>query len=314
MDVDDGDAGLELVHLLRRITGRLDLMGSEFAAANGLHPTDLRALVHLLDARREEIPATPGWLSGKLALNSASVTALVDRLVRAGYVRRTRDNRDRRRVLLTVQDEAVRLGWAFFGGITRDMVSAMREFDGAELAVARRFLERMHDVVRADKPSDPVVRLLPLDEATTERLLTVAVHEARPADVMPPARAEWTPDTWTPATENAFREFHRSHFHGANGTVMYAVEAEGSLTGMIRMARISPDEAETGMWLGRSARGKGIGTAALRALLAEAAAAGVRTIVADTSTGNAAALGALRTCGATLTHHGDDVRAELPIG
>ncbi|WP_211239265.1 GNAT family N-acetyltransferase [Actinokineospora inagensis] len=311
MDVDDGDAGLELVHLLRRITGRLDLMGSEFAAANGLHPTDLRALIHLLDARREEIPATPGWLSGKLALNSASVTALVDRLVRAGYVRRTRDNRDRRRVLLTVQDEAVRLGWSFYGGIITDMVDAMREFDGGELAVARRFLERMHDVVRADKPSKPVVRLLPLDEATTERLLTVAVHEARPVDVMPVQEATIT---WTPAAENAFREFHRSHFEGANGTVMYAVEAEGSLTGMIRMARVSQDEAETGMWLGRSARGKGIGTAALRALVAEAAAVGVRTIVADTASGNSAALGALRTCGATLTHHGDDVRAELPIG
>ncbi|SEQ93426.1 GNAT family N-acetyltransferase [Actinokineospora terrae] len=311
MDVDDGDAGLELVHLLRRITGRLDLMAAEFAAANGLHPTDLRALIHLLDARREELAATPGWLSGKLALNSASVTALVDRLVRAGYVRRTRDNRDRRRVLLTVQDEAIRLGWSFYGGIITDMVDAMREFDGSELAVARRFLDRMHDVVRADKPTNPVVRLVPLDEATTERLLSVAVHEARPTDVMPTQDGA---DTWTPATENAFREFHRSHFHGANGTVMYAVESEGSLTGMIRMARVSQDEAETGMWLGRSARGKGIGTAALRALVAEAAAAGVRTIVADTTSGNSAALGALRTCGATLTHHGDDVRAELPIG
>jgi hypothetical protein len=43
-----------------------------------------------------------------------------------------------------------------------------------------------------------------------------------------------------------------------------------------------PDTMETGMWLGRSARVTGIGVAALRLLLAEAAGAGARLVVAET--------------------------------
>jgi hypothetical protein len=45
-----------------------------------LHSTDVRALIHLLDAARAGRNATPGWLGSQLGLNSASVTALVDRL------------------------------------------------------------------------------------------------------------------------------------------------------------------------------------------------------------------------------------------
>ena len=88
---------------------------------------------------------------------------------------------------------------------------------------------------------------------------------------------------------------------------MYAIEAGGELVGMIRLTPAGADtsEAETGVWLGRSVRGRGIGKAALRALIAEAAGAGVTTIVADTTPGNAAALALLRDVGATLTRDPD---------
>jgi RimJ/RimL family protein N-acetyltransferase len=67
------------------------------------------------------------------------------------------------------------------------------------------------------------------------------------------------------------------------------------------------------MWLGRSHRGRGIGTAALRTLLEEAAKAGARAVVADTKTYNTAALGALRRNGATLMASQDpvEIHAEL---
>lgn len=154
--MDDQDPGLQLVHLLRAVTVELDLFAAEFAGRNGLHPTDVRALIHLLDARRESVRATPGWLGAQLGVNSASTTALVDRLERLGLVRRERDTLDRRRVLLVVQDEAITLGWSFFGPLIDEMVAEMRSFDEKELATVRRFLLAMRDIAAARRAGDRV--------------------------------------------------------------------------------------------------------------------------------------------------------------
>ncbi|MER5839938.1 helix-turn-helix domain-containing protein [Streptomyces prasinus] len=149
--MDDKDPGLQLVHLLRGVTVELDLFAAGFADRNGLHPTDVRALIHLLDAARTGVSATPGWLGAQLGVNSASTTALVDRLERLGLVHRERDTRDRRRVLLIVQDEAVTLGWSFFGPLIHGMVDAMQSFEEEELATVRRFLLAMRDVAAAGR-------------------------------------------------------------------------------------------------------------------------------------------------------------------
>lgn len=153
------------------------------------------------------------------------------------------------------------------------------------------------------------VRLQVIDDGVLERLLAVAIAQAEPGQVMPVDG----PGGWTPARQAAFREFHRAHYGGLDGprqTVMFAIEvgpagaSAGETVGMIRMSRCGqPGVVQTGMWLGRLARGRGIGTAALRALLVAAAAAGAHTIIADTTTDNEPALRMLRRCGAELTPH-----------
>jgi DNA-binding MarR family transcriptional regulator len=151
--VDDDDPGMQLVHRLRALTVELDLLGAEFARRNGLHPTDLRALIALLDAARAEVPATPGWLAGQLGLDSSSVTALVDRMERLGHVRRERDPHDRRRVRLRVDEPALAMGWSFFGPLIGTVVTAAESFTPAELATVDRFLRRVGEAVagvRAD--------------------------------------------------------------------------------------------------------------------------------------------------------------------
>ena len=150
--MDDQDPGLRLVHLLRGLTVEFNLFGAEFAAAHGLHPTDLRALIQLLDAARAGIVATPGWLGEQLRLNSASTTGLVDRLEKAGHVRRVRDTADRRRVVLVVEEQAIALGWSFFGPLITELVTATRSFSEAELDTVRRFLLAMTDVIASTRP------------------------------------------------------------------------------------------------------------------------------------------------------------------
>jgi len=148
----DRDGAMRLVHLLRAVTVQLDLRGAEFARVNGLHATDVRALIHLLDAGRSGVPATPGWLGRQLAMNSAATTAVIDRLERAGLLWRERESADRRRVHLVVSDQATRLGWSFFGPLIGGMLAAMETFTAAELDTVARFLAAMAGAA-TDAPS-----------------------------------------------------------------------------------------------------------------------------------------------------------------
>ncbi|WP_229401003.1 GNAT family N-acetyltransferase [Micromonospora okii] len=158
------------------------------------------------------------------------------------------------------------------------------------------------------------VRLEPVEERNLESLLSVAVAEAEPDNVMPPVDA---PAGWSHARREAFRDYYRSGFPGLDGparTAMYAVLVSGEVLGMIRMTRrAEPGTVETGMWLGRSAQGQGVGAAALRELLNLAAAAGMHTVVAETTRDNAGAISVLRRCGAKMIEDGDAVHAEISL-
>ncbi|MET9438030.1 MarR family transcriptional regulator [Streptomyces sp. NPDC006551] len=141
---------LRIFHLLRAVTVEYGLRQADFAARNGMHITDVRALICLLDAERAGLDATAGHLGARLGLNSAGTTAVIDRLERLGHVARVRDARDRRRVLLRVEEEAEELGWAYFGPLIEETVTLLRGFDEVETAAVRRFLTGVRDIMAAD--------------------------------------------------------------------------------------------------------------------------------------------------------------------
>jgi DNA-binding MarR family transcriptional regulator len=163
-DFDEQDQrGLQLVHRLRAISVELELSRAAFARAHGLHDTDVRALIHLLDADRAGLPATPGWLGPRLGLTSPSTTALIDRLESAGHVVRQRSPADRRKVEIRVSDRAVALGWEFFGPLLTGMVRAMRSFGPGELDTVDRFLREV-----AAAAGGRHAELLPMDPRAPE--------------------------------------------------------------------------------------------------------------------------------------------------
>ena len=131
------------VHRLRALTLLLDAAGAAFAARNGLSATDVRALVCLLDRERAGVPASPTWLAGQLRVTTASVTALLDRLERAGHVRRVPRSDDRRRVDVLVQDSAKELGWAFFGPLIDATAAVLDRRSAAQRTVIDAFLDDM---------------------------------------------------------------------------------------------------------------------------------------------------------------------------
>ncbi|NUV70896.1 MULTISPECIES: MarR family transcriptional regulator [unclassified Streptomyces] len=134
---------MEIVHLLRAVALDLGRHSARFAQSNGMHPTDVRALIALMDAARAGEQTTAGHLGSVLGLNSAGSTALLDRLERAGHVRRVRDARDRRKVTVEVDEQAVALGWAHFGPLIERALGLLRGYDERELAAVRNFLSGM---------------------------------------------------------------------------------------------------------------------------------------------------------------------------
>ena len=148
------------------------------------------------------------------------------------------------------------------------------------------------------------------------QLVHAAVSDASADEVTPPLGAS---GQWTPARIAWLETFHRDRragFHGAAAETTWAVVVGDSVVGSVRL-KCTDDEGvlDTGIWLTRRSRGRGVGVAAMAAVLHEAAALGAQGVRADTTTGNSRALGVLRRLGFDLEFtHGDSVRALLLFG
>ncbi len=106
----------------------------------GMGPSDLQ-FVSLLNLNG---PLTPGNLAELTGLTTGTVTGVIDRLEKGGFVRRVRDDGDRRKVLVTpVPDGMARLAGEYAGhGRHTDAVMAKRS--AAELQVIADFLADMN--------------------------------------------------------------------------------------------------------------------------------------------------------------------------
>ncbi|MFC9468572.1 MarR family winged helix-turn-helix transcriptional regulator [Streptomyces coelicoflavus] len=136
---------------LRRMNGEINRLVHGFAGSHGLHTTDVQALAAILDARE---PMTPGRLREHLGLTSGAVTACVDRLERAGHVRRVRESADRRVVHLRYVPEAKEAARRYFLPLAEAAAATRSRFDDDELAVVVRFLTAMNEdlrLVRSDE-------------------------------------------------------------------------------------------------------------------------------------------------------------------
>ncbi|UNS95182.1 MarR family winged helix-turn-helix transcriptional regulator [Streptomyces tubbatahanensis] len=131
---------------LRRLNGEFTRLVHDFAHAQGLHGTDAAALAAILDA---DPPMTPGRLREHLGLTSGAVTACLDRLERAGHVRRCRDAADRRVVHLYYEENARAAARAHFGPLARATDRARAQLSEDEQRAALRFLTLLSSELQA---------------------------------------------------------------------------------------------------------------------------------------------------------------------
>jgi DNA-binding MarR family transcriptional regulator len=107
----------------------------------GLHATDFGALCLLL----LHGPASAGRLAELTGLTTGAVTGVIDRLERAGFVRRESDAGDRRKVIVVPDAERVdRELFPRFPSLQRARAREFYDdFSVAQLAVVTAFLSRL---------------------------------------------------------------------------------------------------------------------------------------------------------------------------
>ncbi|AVH21746.1 MarR family winged helix-turn-helix transcriptional regulator [Nocardia cyriacigeorgica] len=113
-------------------------LGRRFAVALGVHSTDAFALLEIAAADEGGTPLSPALLSKRIPLSSGAMTALLNRLERAGYVHRSREAEDRRVVTLRASAEAKRLADEFFAPVNARQDA---ELEGYPPELLRKFEE-----------------------------------------------------------------------------------------------------------------------------------------------------------------------------
>ena len=133
----------DVIARYRSATNR-DVAFDKLAATRlGVSVTDLHCL-NIVESRHG---LTAGELAVESGLTTGAVTAVIDRLERAGYARRVRDERDRRKVKVEVTDAFYARAGAIWGPVAADWQAALaKRFSAGELATIAAFLAQVEEL------------------------------------------------------------------------------------------------------------------------------------------------------------------------
>ena len=140
-----------LTHRLQRYGMRSVLFQQNMAQKIGVSHTDLKSAEIL----NETGPITAGELSKITGLSTGSVTALINRLEKSGYVKRERDQLDGRRVMIVPipeRQEQIKSHYQSLSMATKELCSAYNE---QELILINQFVEEITKIM--DKENDKLM-------------------------------------------------------------------------------------------------------------------------------------------------------------
>jgi DNA-binding MarR family transcriptional regulator len=160
----------ELEHAVRRSSAQGVIFGQTVAGSIGISGSDLECLDFLnLEGR-----VTAGRLAEVTGLTTGAITGVVDRLEKAGLVRRERDASDRRKVFIaTVPENVARIG-RYYVHMQRAMLKVWESYSDAELRLLLRFATEGYETMLA---------------ATEELKAMIEAPKGKRAGAKKPARA-----------------------------------------------------------------------------------------------------------------------------
>jgi DNA-binding transcriptional ArsR family regulator len=130
---------------MRQAGSIMQLLGQVSAERIGINVTDLNCLnIVALTG-----PMTAGDLARATGLTTASITGVLDRLEQGGFIRRERDPKDRRRVIVNVKaGPGLREIGLTFGPLVKAWRATAGSYSDEELRLLLEFQRKLEDIVR----------------------------------------------------------------------------------------------------------------------------------------------------------------------
>ena len=126
-----------------RISGIQDIAFDDATADRlGINRTDLNCI----DIIERHGGITAGELAAEAGLTTGAVTAVIDRLERAGYARRVRDDEDRRRIKVEVTPRLERLAGALYDPMMEEWEAMMNRATTEQLRLMVDFMRDANEV------------------------------------------------------------------------------------------------------------------------------------------------------------------------
>ncbi|HTW34572.1 MAG TPA: MarR family transcriptional regulator [Rhizomicrobium sp.] len=136
-----GPADRILLEIRKFIAGSI-FFNARTAESIGLGLTDMQ-MIHVLQLYG---PSTPSSLATRTGLSSGGVTVALDRLERAGYIRREPNPADRRSLLVTLVQDRIRKLEALYKDVESDARRALATLSRADLEATLRFFDALSAV------------------------------------------------------------------------------------------------------------------------------------------------------------------------
>ena len=133
----------ELEEAMRRSSAQGVIFGQTVANVAGISGSDLECL----DFLNLEGPVTAGRLAEVTGLTTGAITGVVDRLEKAGLVRRERDETDRRKVFIATVPESIAQIGRFYVPMQQAMHKLWSTYSEAELQLLLRFASESYKSV-----------------------------------------------------------------------------------------------------------------------------------------------------------------------
>jgi DNA-binding MarR family transcriptional regulator len=132
----------ELIHLARENEAANDAFDEVASRKLGINRTDLRCL----NIVENQGPMTAGRLAELSGLTTAAVTAVLDRVERAGYARRVRDENDRRQVIVELRPLLGERAEQIWSPLGKEATTEMSRLSVEELKLVMDFLRTGRDL------------------------------------------------------------------------------------------------------------------------------------------------------------------------
>lgn len=145
---------LDVLGALRRYGVAETEMRKRMRKAMGMNETDLAALHHLIRAKVSNESMGAKDLAALLDVSPASVSVMLERLERSGYVSRTIHPTDRRASVVVITDEGEAEVSQTLGPLHERLLTVASSMPSGDAGAVYRFLTAMLQAVETSHPDD----------------------------------------------------------------------------------------------------------------------------------------------------------------